>query len=100
MPDNLIRNGRNNMNNNMNTAIIAQTRAQAADLALNLGSGSQLFGADDQRAFEGTIASRILIAEGTQLSDDFLDSIYASSFKTPGGRVLWVSARDLAREEI
>ncbi|AXC33705.1 hypothetical protein SEA_MRYOLO_59 [Mycobacterium phage Mryolo] len=29
MPDNLIRNGRNNMN----TAIIAQTRAQAADLA-------------------------------------------------------------------
>ncbi|AVP42550.1 hypothetical protein SEA_LOPTON_62 [Mycobacterium phage Lopton] len=95
MPDNLICNGRNNMN----TAIIAQTRAQAADLALNLGMGSQLFGADDQRAFEGIRAGRILIAEGTQLSDDFLDSIYASSFKTPGGRVLWVAARDLARED-
>ncbi|ANT41839.1 hypothetical protein PBI_MAKEMAKE_66 [Mycobacterium phage Makemake] len=91
----------------MNTAIIAQTRAQAADLALNLGMGSSLlgadgqwaFGADDQRAFEGIRAARILTAEGTQLSDDFLDSIYACSFKTTGGRVFWVSARDLARED-
>ncbi|AEJ92973.1 hypothetical protein MRGORDO_43 [Mycobacterium phage MrGordo] len=92
----MIRNGRNDMR----TAIIAQTREQAADLALNLGAGSQIFGANDQQQFEGMLASRILIAEGTQLSDDFLDSIYASSFKTPGGRVFWVSARDLAREEI
>lgn len=78
-------------------AIIAQTQQRAWELADDLGIQSVFvfaYGADDQQHFEGLRVNRSLIDANAELSAEFVHTIYATTLKTPGGKVRYVAVAD------
>lgn len=81
----------------MTTAVVAQTKAAAKQLADDLGIewvGTPLvFGARCARSFEGLRADLVLIDAAADVPADFLATIQATVLKMPGGggRIRFVS---------
>lgn len=68
----------------MTTAIIAQTKEQAAHLAHELGiDNAYLFGASMERSFDGLRAHRVLIDANADISPRFLQVILRTAAKMP-----------------
>ncbi|BBX09436.1 hypothetical protein [Mycolicibacterium aichiense] len=82
------------------TAVFASTKDQAEGLAESLGLVDYVaYGVDKGSSqFEGARAGRTLIESGTQVPIDLAELIYATTVVLYGGRVLWVSAKDLGLE--
>ncbi|SIM00904.1 Uncharacterised protein [Mycobacteroides abscessus subsp. abscessus] len=80
----------------MITAVVAQTKRAARQLAANLGIDTpHTFGAGCVSAFEGLRADRVLIHADANIPDDFMHTIYCTALKTPprGAPILRVSVR-------
>lgn len=83
----------------MTTAIVAQSKERAKQLAHELGIDTRfIFGAKMAAAFEGLRADRVLIDADAQIDDRFLATIHATVLKMPaGGIVRFVTVRPDSR---
>ncbi|MFN3005131.1 hypothetical protein [Mycolicibacterium wolinskyi] len=70
----------------MTTAVVAQTKARAEQLARELGIDEpRVFGAKMSAAFEGLRAERVFIDANAKISADFLSIIVDTAAKMPNG---------------
>lgn len=68
----------------MTTAVVAQTKDQAAQLAEELGIDAPvLFGASMERSFAGLRAHRVLVEANADISAHFLEVIRRTVAKMP-----------------
>ena len=80
----------------MVTAVVAQTKPQAEQLARDLGHDPRFaFGARCARSLEGLRADRVLIDADASIGDDMMATIHGLILKAPGGLVRLVYVRPL-----
>ncbi len=83
----------------MTTAVVAQTKERAKQLARDLGIEwaryDWAFGARCQASFEGLRADLVLIDAAAQIPADFMNTIRATVAKTRDGRIRLVTVTPL-----
>lgn len=76
----------------MTTAVVAQTKERARQIAWELGiewAGTPLtFGARSERSFDGLRADRVIIDADAKIADSFIRTIYHNVLKTRGAGVV------------
>lgn len=81
----------------MITAVVAQTKTAAEELASELGVDMRwVFGARCAPLFEGLRANLVLVDSTAEIPADFMATIHATVLKTPGGQVRFIGPNVLA----